>query len=170
LAHATVLEVDHPSTQRWKKARTASLPLAARAVRFVPVDFARDDLARALEAHGHDVHAPTMWIWEGVAMYLDTRAIAATLDVIAARSAAGSMCAMSYLDATARAQHIVTALVALAGEPFQSRHSPAQMRALWEPRGFRVREDAGTRDWAARFEQRRPRGTSIEHVVVVEKR
>ena len=42
LADVTVFEVDHPDSQREKRARAAPLKQAARDVRFVPVDFTRD--------------------------------------------------------------------------------------------------------------------------------
>lgn len=73
LAEATVFEVDHPDTQRDKRARIAALAPAARDIRFVAVDFTRDDLGRALEQAGHDPARPTTWLWEGVVMYLGAR-------------------------------------------------------------------------------------------------
>src|SRR5438128_1791759 len=44
LKDTIVFEVDHPDTQREKRARTASLDRKARDVRFVPVDFTCDNL------------------------------------------------------------------------------------------------------------------------------
>src|SRR5262245_30616945 len=44
LADVAVFEVDHPSTQRYKRRRAAELPVRARSLTYVEVDFERDDL------------------------------------------------------------------------------------------------------------------------------
>src|SRR4051812_14609695 len=81
LHDAIVYEVDHPDTQREKRARVAALTQMAREVRFAAVDFTRDSLGDALAAAGHDVARLTTWIWEGVVMYLTLAEIEASLDV-----------------------------------------------------------------------------------------
>ena len=78
LRDVTVFEVDHPDSQRVKRARVSALQQVARDVRFVPVDFTRDRLDDALAAAGHDATRPTTWIWEGVVMYLELADIEAT--------------------------------------------------------------------------------------------
>ncbi len=90
LRDTVVFEVDHPDTQRDKRARVTSLTQTAREVRFVPVDFTRDRLDDALAHAGHDPQRPTTFIWEGVVMYLTPAEIEATLDVVARRSTPGS--------------------------------------------------------------------------------
>jgi methyltransferase (TIGR00027 family) len=96
LANALVFEVDHPSTQAYKRSRTSSLRLRARELRFVGVDFEADDLAERLAASGHDDATATTWIWEGVTPYLTRPAVEATLDRIARRSSPGSTLVMTY--------------------------------------------------------------------------
>src|SRR4029450_2904655 len=44
LARVSVFEVDHPDSQRDKRARVSSLEQCAREVRFVPVDFEHGNL------------------------------------------------------------------------------------------------------------------------------
>ena len=97
LRDAVVFEVDHPDSQREKRARVAALQPVARDIRFVPVDFTRDRLDDALAAAGHDATRPTTWIWEGVVMYLELADIEATLSVIARRSAPRSRLIVLYL-------------------------------------------------------------------------
>ena len=97
LRDVTVFEVDHPDSQREKRARAAALQRIAREVRFVPVDFTRDRLDDALAAAGHDPTRPTTWVWEGVVMYLERADIEATLAVIQRRSAPASRLVMMYL-------------------------------------------------------------------------
>ena len=96
LSGAVVFEVDHPDTQQEKRARSGSLPSAAREIRFVPVDFTRDSLDVALTHAGHDVTAPTTWVWEGVIPYLTQAEVEATLDVVGRRSATGSRLVATY--------------------------------------------------------------------------
>lgn len=140
LRDATVFEVDHPDTQREKRARIDSLTRAAGDVRFVPVDFARDSLDATLSAAGHDPARPTTWIWEGVIMYLTQDAIDTTLSVIARRSARPSRLVVNYLR-RALMVRIVGLLVRRVGEPFRSFFTPDAMRALLASHGFAVARD-----------------------------
>ncbi|MBO0721982.1 MAG: class I SAM-dependent methyltransferase, partial [Blastocatellia bacterium] len=48
LSRVTVFEVDHPDSQREKMARAARLTKFAADIRFVPVDFTRDNLDESL--------------------------------------------------------------------------------------------------------------------------
>ena len=97
LADTVVFEVDHPASQERKRARSGRLPATAREVRFVPVDFTRDDLDGALAAAGHDPGTATLWLWEGVVPYLSRPQVEQTLAVVARRSAPGSTLVVSYL-------------------------------------------------------------------------
>jgi methyltransferase (TIGR00027 family) len=135
-----VFEVDHPDSQQQKLQRVASLTREAREVRFVPVDFRRDDLAHALEAAGHDPHLPTSWLWEGVLMYLDRDEIESTLRIVENRSATGSRLIVAYH------QHawmllVLAVIVRRVGEPIRTVLTPRQMRELLARYGFCTRWD-----------------------------
>ncbi|MCA9599053.1 MAG: class I SAM-dependent methyltransferase [Myxococcales bacterium] len=142
LAPATVFEVDHPDSQRDKRARVFGLSRAARDVRFVSVDFAKDDLEQSLAAAGHDPSLPTTWLWEGVVMYLDAAAIDATLSVVKRRSAVGSRIAVVY-HSPGLLLWLVRPMVRRLGEPIRSVHTPEGMRRLLEKHGFEVTRDQG---------------------------
>lgn len=137
LRDAIVFEVDHPDTQREKRGRVGSLRQTAREVRFVPVDFTRDDLSHCLEAAGHDAARPTTWVWEGVIMYLSRAEVEATLRLIAQRSAPGSRLVALYF---ARGHVVLRAIVAMMlrrmGEPVRSRFSEREMHTLLAKYGF----------------------------------
>jgi methyltransferase (TIGR00027 family) len=150
LGSATVYEVDHPDTQREKRTRTGSLAQQAREVKFVAVDFTRDDLGERLAAAGHDPSQPTTWIWEGVVMYLTPAEVEATLRVVAARSAPASRLAIVYLGPGGFIVPLVALLVRRLGEPFRSRYRAPQMRALLAAHGFEVRRDESLPESAAR--------------------
>ncbi|MBJ7903553.1 class I SAM-dependent methyltransferase [Streptomyces sp. DSM 110735] len=148
LAATDVWEVDHPASQQDKRARLAeAAPEAtARSVRFVPVDFATDDLGAALDAASHDPALPTTWLWEGVVPYLTRDQIHATLSALTARTAPGSTLVVNYQSPSARAAagRLLTRLLGnaiTAGEPWRSLWTPAQMATLLAEHGLRVTSD-----------------------------
>jgi len=140
LATSIVFEVDHPDSQRDKRERIGALTPTAREVRFLAVDFARDSLDAALEQAGQVVTERTMWVWEGVVMYLTPENVEATLRVIARRSAPGSRLSITYA-APARVLQLIGLVVRLIGEPFRSAYTREAMAALLVRTGFRVLGD-----------------------------
>jgi methyltransferase (TIGR00027 family) len=140
LRDAVVFEVDHPDTQRDKRSRVSSLKQAAREVRFVAVDFERDDLEASLAAAGHDPTRPTTWVWEGVVMYLRRSDIEATMQVIARRSAPGSRLIIVYV-APALISTLIGFIVGRLGEPLRSSFKAPEMRALLAKFGFTATHD-----------------------------
>jgi methyltransferase (TIGR00027 family) len=107
LAAARVFEVDFPPTQEYKKKRVkevvGSLPAH---VRFVPIDFTKDDLKTVLEAAGYDRTKKTIFVWEGVTFYIPEAAVAATLSFVAGNSGSGSRIVFDYfLASTLKAPH-----------------------------------------------------------------
>jgi methyltransferase (TIGR00027 family) len=133
----TVWEVDHPSTQAWKRAalRRASLPEPAH-VRFVPADLA----GVAVE----DLKLPELatWNWLGVTMYLEPRATQAVLHAIAAASPGTTLVvnfllAADTLDALARAvRDSSVRAVAAASEPVVATYTQDQAGNLLYAAGF----------------------------------
>jgi methyltransferase (TIGR00027 family) len=171
LAEAIVFEVDHPATQAFKRARASKLARAAREVRFVGVDFEREDLGERLGASGHDPAQPTTWIWEGVTPYLTEEAIDATLGVLEARSADGSALVMTYvtpeLETLSRAlRPLVLPGLRLLGEPLRGRVTHARAHALVRAHGFDVTADEGIAELARRYGLREPRVIIPERVLV----
>jgi methyltransferase (TIGR00027 family) len=140
LRDTVVFEVDHPDSQRDKRERARTLTPCAREIRFVPVDFTRDDLDSALAAAGHDPTRPTTWVWEGVVMYLTLADIEATLERVARRSASGSRLIVLY-HRPALLLRLVGLVVRRMGEPLRSAFTAPQIRALLLRYGF-----APTRD------------------------
>jgi methyltransferase (TIGR00027 family) len=147
LAGATVFEVDHPATQAKKRAVMAGEPAPANVV-FVPWDFEGEPLSALparLKREGHDDHAPTMTILEGVVMYLTESALDATFACIAAYSAPGSPLALNYMERALierRPRRFAgQAAVRLVGEPFRSAFESAKLPEWLSARGFRLERD-----------------------------
>jgi len=153
LRDTVVFEIDHPSTQAYKKPRAENLPRCAKEVRYVAVDFLRDDLAERLVASGHERMTPTNWIWEGVTMYLTPEAVRETLATIAARSAPSSRLAMTYVT-RGRSARVTAPLFAVLGEPLGWFGRPDEVVTLLGEHGFVVESDLA------------PETMVTEHVVV----
>ena len=141
LAGTVVYEVDHPDSQRYKRAHVTELTQRAREVKFVAVDFTRDDLAHCLEAAGHDAARPTTFIWEGVVMYLTPAEVEATLAQVGRRSAPGSRLLIVYHAPGKLVLRLVGLLVRRLGEPLRSTFDRAQMQALLARHAFSVHRD-----------------------------
>ncbi|QSQ25764.1 SAM-dependent methyltransferase [Pyxidicoccus parkwayensis] len=155
LSDVRVFEVDHPATQAWKQRRASVLPVMAKSLAFVPVDFERDSLDAALTRAGHDSSAPTVWIWEGVVMYLTTEALRTTLRVLTARSAPGSTAIIQY-NTHRSMPGPLSLLLRIWREPQISMHTPEVMAAELGAVGFHVIADSGIDDWARRFDATSP--------------
>lgn len=177
LGESIVYEVDRPSTQRYKRTRLEGLQPKAREVRFVSVDFEKDDLTKRLEEAGHDASARTTWIWEGVTPYLTPAAIAGTLAAIRARSANGSTLLITYgtpaKDRSEADRLLIRGRIVLyglalpvlraIGEPMHGLMSVKTMHRLLMANGFEVKEDSSFTELARRMALRRP------HVLVGER-
>jgi methyltransferase (TIGR00027 family) len=161
LSGSIVYEVDHPATQQYKRRRLERITAKAQDVRFVAVDFEKDDLSIELEKAGHDASTRTTWIWEGVTPYLTPQAILSTVAKIRARSANGSVLALTYFTPARNRYRLVGVRLALRmiGEPFRGLMSVESMHRLLETNGFDVKDDAAYAELAKRLALPAPRPT-----------
>ena len=86
-------ELDHPGTQGLKSQRLRGLDTSG--LTLVPADFATDDVAGVLAAAGQHDTEPTLFICEGLLVYLEQHVITALLRSLAGRAAPGSVLAAS---------------------------------------------------------------------------
>jgi methyltransferase (TIGR00027 family) len=175
LRDGVVFEVDHPSTQADKRESIGDAPPCAREVRFVGVDFERDDLAKRLEESGHDAAAPTTWIWEGVTQYLTRAAIGGTLDVVRSRSAPRSVIVVTYgtPDLGNIGWHLRALVVPafrVLGEPLRGIMPISEATELVTSRGFDIEDDTLVADFAKRYGLRAPRAFIAERVLAARRR
>jgi methyltransferase (TIGR00027 family) len=82
LATTRVFEVDFPATARWKRALLERARTKLDHVRYVEIDFTKETLAARLPAAGFDPTKPTLFLWEGVTMYLPESAVVETLSFV----------------------------------------------------------------------------------------
>lgn len=147
LKRTRCFEVDHPGTAAWKRKRLKRWGGSIEHVRFATVDFTHESLADRLVESGLDFAARTMWLWEGVTMYLPEAAVRSTLEVIA-RTPSGSLLVFDYVlgDAIAHPERYygaarTMAQVASQGEPILFGIEPEKLGALLDPYGFDLRGD-----------------------------
>jgi methyltransferase (TIGR00027 family) len=156
LSDVIAYEVDHPATQRYKRARVEGRAPKARELRFVSVDFTKDSLVERLEAAGHNARAKTSWVLEGVTVYLGRAALAQTLDAVAARSGPGSTLSITYVPAAvvsrwSQGKRSIDAVTRAIGERFEGLIERDEIAEALASRGFTVQRDEGTIEMAARY-------------------
>ena len=145
-----VFEVDHPDTQRWKRARLRELGVdQSLDVTYVPVDFERDTLRDALRDAGFDFEARAVFSWIGVIMYLTIEAIEETLTTIGS-AAPGTRVVLTYdlpqealSGLGAETQGVLSKIVAGMGEPMISRFTPADIEQVLRGLGYTSVEHFG---------------------------
>jgi methyltransferase (TIGR00027 family) len=129
LRDAVVYEVDRADTQQHKRVLLGDD--ARNDVRYVAIDFLRDDVASALAGAGWDAARPSLFIWEGVTNYLTGPAVLGVLSWIG-RAAPGSRVVFTYVHAG-----VLDGSVAFLGGP----RILANVRSFGEPWTFGVRPD-----------------------------
>ncbi len=142
-AAATIYEVDHPDTQRWKRARLAEAALTIpRNLRFVPVDFTRQDPGAGLAAAGFDRRAPAFFTWVGVSYYLPRASFGETLGFVATQAPPSEVVFDFALLGAVLPQRFaalneeVFGFMRDAGEPWQLRFTPEELMAEMRSLGF----------------------------------
>jgi methyltransferase (TIGR00027 family) len=92
-----VFEVDHPNTQNFKKEKITeifgSLP---DHVTYVPIDFETQKLELKLFENGYNESLKTLFIMEGLIMYIPPEAVDETLNFIVKNSGMGSQIIFDY--------------------------------------------------------------------------
>ena len=89
-AGTTVFELDQPIVQAHKRSMLAAADINCERVNFVAIDFASDDLFAKLTQAGFDTTKKTLYLWEGVSLYLSAAEVAATLAAVQQQSAPNS--------------------------------------------------------------------------------
>lgn len=139
-----IFEVDHPSTQAWKRERLAAAGIDVPPnVSFVAFDFENQTLAEALDAGGVSRGKVTLFPWLGVQPYLNPETVKATLTVLAGFPK-GSEVVMDFVapdyamddDMNEHGVAQLSQVVNSMGEPFLSRYAHEELRELFLETGF----------------------------------
>lgn len=91
-------ELDTFPTLQHKKEllQKANIPIPKNVV-FVPIDFTKDTFEEVFFKAGYDKNKKTLFIWEGVTEYLDSKAIDTTLRFIKTNAPVGSTVCFDYI-------------------------------------------------------------------------
>jgi methyltransferase (TIGR00027 family) len=137
-------ELDHPATQGDKARLLRSIQAGEPDLTLAAIDFRTDDIGVVLDRAGHDASLPTLFICEGLLVYLDRGTCSALLAALAQRAAAGSVLAVSL---ATHADGFDSGEVATAAnlrrrtgdaEPWQTILPAAEHLALVEQTGWTV--------------------------------
>jgi methyltransferase (TIGR00027 family) len=154
-----VFEVDRAETQAAKRERIeAARELGARSdVRYVTVDFGKDDLAASLTSAGWERTCASAFVWEGVTNYLTEAAVAKVLTFIGG-AAPGTLLVFTYvhrgvIDGTARFDGADKLLrnVKRLGEPWTFGLRPDDVGDFLSGFGLKLEEDLGADEYRRRY-------------------
>jgi len=152
-----VFEVDHPYSQRVKKERIekvfGNLP---EHVVYVPVDFEKMKLDERLFACGYDKNLKTLFIWEGVAMYITPEAVQETLAFVENNSGQGSSIIFDYIyksaiDGRMKEAERMGKQAAKAGESLKFAIEEGDVEAFLSKRGFGEVKDMSPKSLEDRY-------------------
>jgi methyltransferase (TIGR00027 family) len=146
-------EVDHPATQQDKRSRLDRLGIDGGHLRFVAADFTVDPVAGLLISAGLDPARPSLFLLEGVAVYLEEAVLRSLLAQLRRIAADGSRLAISLSVNSGSPEHAARraafqAAVAAVGEPAWSVVAGADADTLLESTGWRPIREPGKGDRA----------------------
>lgn len=144
LSKIKVFEVDHPATQVIKQEKIKKIfgQLPEHVV-YVPVDFEREDLGEKLLENGYDKSQKTLFVMEGLIMYIPAGAVDETLSFITGNSGKGSRIIFDYypqslVDGTSNLETAanIRKYVAEQGEPLLFGINEDEVGEFLAERGF----------------------------------
>ncbi|MDD1763644.1 MAG: class I SAM-dependent methyltransferase [Methanobacteriaceae archaeon] len=154
-----VFEVDHPNTQSFKKEKIkeifGSLP---DHVTYVSIDFETGKLSQMLFENGYDKSLQTLFIMEGLIMYIPPESVDETLNFIAKNSGEGSEIIFDYypesvVDGTTEltiGQNIRNFLIKLE-EPLQFGIEERTIEKFLSGYGFSKIEDVNSQNYKNKY-------------------
>ena len=163
-----VFEVDHPTTQAWKRERLKEIGIALPGdLAFAPVDFETQTLGEGLRGAGYDPGKCTFFSWLGVTEYLTTEAVMATLRFIASAPVGSGvvfdyMISPSLLNPAQRSRFDALAQrVASVGEMWQAFFDPGLLSRDLRAMGFGYVEDNGPEEINTKYFKDRKDGLRV---------
>ena len=137
-AKLSVVEVDHPASQRAKIEHFSARDLRPSGnTSFVSLDLEKGDLPAALGASGVDLDLPAFFACLGVLAYLTSGAIARMLQGISAIPGTRGLVLAFAPRLPGREESPAAERAVRAGEPWLSRFTAREIAALLESCGFR---------------------------------
>jgi methyltransferase (TIGR00027 family) len=158
--HTRIFELDAPATQKAKinQYRKRQLDIPSNLV-FVAIDIDRELLAARLEAAGFQKNRRSLFILEGLLMYLEPESVHQTFQVIGQYAGAGSRVVFDYLQASVLrpentplyGQSKITRAVRQAGEQWRFGIEPAEIEQFVNAYGFELNDHRGAAELEAMY-------------------
>lgn len=175
LQEIEIFEIDHPATQHAKQETYQRLGTPSN-VRFVAVDFEKDDFVEKLKSSGFDASQRTLVTWLGVTYYLTASAMARALTQISSLGSFGMQLVFDYMlqeviDGTSKNREALNKArrVAKLGEPWLFGLKPEELSAYLEPFGFVVIKDYGSEALHKRYCPQRPLPMNYVRIAVCQR-
>ncbi len=167
-----VFEVDRPATQRIKKEILhrilGGLP---EHVVFVPVRFNSEILGEKLIQYGYRPDRKSVFIWEGVTMYLAAESVDATLAFIAGQSAPGSAVIFDYFPPSVaegtcpfKEARTLKNMVTRYGEAMRFGIEPHEVEHFLARRGFHRVQDISAEECKERYFRGEYKGLAVSRI------
>lgn len=142
------IELDHPATQRVKLRTLVRRQLVRHNLKLLPVDFRNESLAEALHnCRDYSAEKRTVFISEGVLMYLSAREVDSVFDSVRQGAKTESRFIFTFMerDEKGRASfrsstQLVRLWLSLKGEPFRWGLKREELESFLRARGFTLKD------------------------------
>ena len=158
LANIPVFEVDRLAMITRKERILGGSHQTPSGVRRIGVDFQKDDLGNRLAEAGCLTNLRTLFVWEGVTNYLDSRSVEAVFDFFARDASIGSRIIFTYVHAdvlnsrfSAPGVSRLTAALSAYGEPWTFGFVPEEIPAYLRKKGIRLLVDLGAAEYRGKY-------------------
>jgi len=145
---ARIIELDNAATQNRKIERLKKFGMEIPdRVTYAPIDFDKQSLRSTLEHAGYDASQKTLFLWEGVTMYLEPESVDATLEFVSHSARRDSVIAFDYViavsDETGRdyygaAELMRTLKTNRSIEPFKFAIDEGKLESFLDRRGLKL--------------------------------
>jgi len=157
--HLKVFEVDHPLTQKNKMEKVKELfEELPKHVVYVPVVFGKDQLAQKLFESGYNVDLKTLFIVEGLLMYIPPPAVDGLLSFIVHSSGSGSVFVADYFNDTVingtsalKEAQVLRQFVEQEGAPLLFGIKEGKVEDFFRQRGFRTVKNVSSASCKERY-------------------
>lgn len=157
--HTRIFELDAPPTQQAKIRQYGKRNLSVPSnVVFIAIDFDKESLPEKLDAAGFHKDQKSLFVLDGLLMYLELESVQATLQTIRKYAGTGSWLVFDYVQAsvlrrenTLYGEAGVAQSVAKAGEQWRFGLEPGELASFVADFGFQVRDHMDAQELEATY-------------------
>jgi methyltransferase (TIGR00027 family) len=158
LENIPVFEVDRAAMVARKERIVGGSHQPPSRIRRLGVDFQKDNLGNRLAEAGWSAKLRTLFIWEGVTNYLDTRSVEAVFNFFAADACFGSRIIFTHVHADVLHSSFATpgvlrlaAALRAYGEPWTFGFKPEEVPVYLAKKGLRLLIDFGAAEYRGKY-------------------